>query len=170
MLLIAAVQCYHLLQMPEQNVILRWSAFEHDHVERGADWYVALAIIALCTSLVSLLFHDFFFALVILCAAVTIGMLAYTPSEIIHFEISDKGIRTGDTLHRYNEVISFWVEDEHNGKPLLLVDTKKFMSPNLIIPIEHIDPALVRAYLKERTEEVHMKEPIAHKILEFFGL
>ena len=50
------------------------------------------------------------------------------------------------------------------------VDTTKWLSPNLIIPIEHIDPDLVRAYLSERAIEVHMKEPVAHKILEFFGL
>src|SRR3989344_4411043 len=67
-------------------------------------------------------------------------------------------------------MISFWVEDEHDDRPLLLVDTTKIMSPNLIIPIEEIDPSLVRAFLQEYAEEKHMKEPLAHKILEFLGL
>ncbi len=96
-------------------------------------------------------------------------MIANIPPHLVRFEISHRGIRTGDTLHRYEEIISFWVEDE-KGAPLLLVDTTKFMAPNLIIPLENIDPHIVRAYLQERAEEIPMKEPLAHKVLEFFGL
>ena len=43
------------------------------------------------------------------------------------------------------------------------------MSPNLVIPLEGVDHEEVRAYLRERVDEVPMKEPLAHKILEFFG-
>jgi len=155
--------------MPE-NIILRWSAYEHEHIERGSDWYWALGIVAVSVAVTSILFHDFLFAVLILVAAATLALIARTPPEIAEFEVSDKGVKVNDVLHKYHEILSFWVEDDHNDRPLLLVDTTKFLSPNLIIPIEHIDPALLRAYLKERAEEKHMKEPISHKILEFFGL
>jgi len=155
--------------MPNQHVVLRWSAYEHEHVERGSDWYWALGIVAVSAALTSILFDDFLFAVLILLAAVVLVLLSRTPPESTTFEISERGIRVGASLHRFDEVISFWVEDE-SGKPHLLVDTTKFMAPNLIIPIEHIDPNLVRAYLKEHAEEVPMKEPVSHKILEFFGL
>jgi len=155
--------------MPNQHVVLRWSAYEHEHVERGSDWYWALGIVAVSAALTSILFDDFLFAVLILLAAVVLVLLSRTPPESTTFEISERGIRVGTSLHRFDEVISFWVEDE-SGKPHLLVDTTKFMAPNLIIPIEHIDPNLVRAYLKEHAEEVPMKEPVSHKILEFFGL
>jgi hypothetical protein len=96
--------------------------------------------------------------------------LARHAPEETTFEISVKGVRVNKVLHRYDEIIAFWVEDEHDGHPLLLIDTIKFMSPNLIIPIHDVEPGLVRAYLKEHAEEVHMKEPFAHKILEFLGI
>lgn len=156
--------------MPETSTVLRWSAYEHEHVPRGSDWFWALGIFAVCAALTSILFHNILFAVLIILAAAILGMLARTPPELMEIELTEKGIRTGETLHRYHEIISFWVEDGHDDSPLLLVDTTKFMSPNLIIPIEHTDPALVRAYLKEHSKEVHMKEPVAHKILEFFGL
>lgn len=152
------------------TVVLRWSAYEHEHIERGSDWYLALAIVAISIAITSILLHNFLFAILIIAAAVTLGLLARTPPDIAHFELSDKGIRIDDVLHRYKEIVSFWVEEEHVERPLLLVDTTKVMSPNLIIPIEDIDPALVRAYLKERVEEVHMKEPLPHKILEYLGI
>ena len=73
-------------------------------------------------------------------------------------------------MHRYEEIISFWVEEHDANPPILFVDTTKWLSPNLVIPLEDVDAAEVRAYLSERAEEVPMKEPIWHKILEFFGL
>ena len=73
-------------------------------------------------------------------------------------------------MHRYEEIISFWVEDHDANPPILLVDTTKWLSPNLVIPLGDADPKLVRVYLVERAEEVPMKEPVWHKVLEFFGL
>lgn len=156
--------------MAEKHMVLRWEAFEHDHIERGADWYWALAIIAVSIALISILLHNVLFAVVILIAALTLALVSRTPPDLASFELSDRGVRVNGALHRFDEIISFWVEDEHDHRPLLLVDTKKFLSPNLIIPIEGIDPRLVRTYLKERCTEKLMKEPLAHKMLEFFGL
>src|SRR3989338_10573615 len=33
------------VRMPNQNAVLHWSAYEHEHVERGSDWYLALGIV-----------------------------------------------------------------------------------------------------------------------------
>ena len=151
-------------------VPLRWSAYEHEHIERGSDWYWALGIVAVCAALTSILFSNILFAIVLIIAAFTIGLIARTPPKLIEFELSDRGIRVAGTLHRWDHIIAFWVEDEHDREPLLLVDTTKFMSPNLIIPIEDIDPAMVREFLQQRAEERPMKEPVSHKILEFFGI
>jgi hypothetical protein len=149
---------------------LRWEAYEHEHIERGSDWFWALGIVAVCGAIISILFGNVIFAILIAVAASTIALTANKPPELVRFELSDRGIRIGNELHRYSEVIAFWVEEERTEGPVLLVDTKKWLSPNLFIPIEGIDPDLVRAYLQERATERYMKEPVAHKILEFFGL
>ena len=156
--------------MPQSRITLRWSAYEHEHVERGPDWFVALGIVTVSIGLVSILFHDLLFAVVIAIAAVTIALLAQHPPELVEFEISERGVRVAGKLHRFDDIVSFWVEDEGDAQSILLIDTTKFMHPNIIIPIEHIDPQSIRAYLSEHIEEVPMKEPLSHKILEFFGL
>ncbi|MBI2030553.1 hypothetical protein HYT05_02945 [Candidatus Kaiserbacteria bacterium] len=155
--------------MPETPVTLRWTAYEHETIERTADWYWALGIVTFSVVVISLLLHNALFAVIMVLAAFTMILLARTPPQLVSFEISDRGIRTGKILHRYNEILSFWVEDETDDRPVLLIDTTKWMAPNLIIPIEHVDPALVRAYLQERCTEKHMQEPWSHKVLEFFG-
>lgn len=150
---------------------MRWSAYEHEHVERGSDWYWALGIFAVSAAFTSMLLHNPLFAIIILVAAATLALLARTPPEMARFELSDKGLRVNGRLHRFEDIISFWVEEQHaGGRPLLMIDTVKFMAPNLIIPIEHIDPAIVRGYLVERSAEVEMKEPFSHRIFEFFNL
>ena len=158
--------------MPPQQRILRWSAYEHEFIERGADWFWALGIIAVCGAALCIIFQDTLFGLLIIVAAASFGLLANTPPELATFEISERGVRINGVLHRYHEIVSFWVEDEHHhpGRPLLLIDTTRFMSPNFIIPIEGIDPHLVRNFLKRHSKEVPMKEPMSHKIVDFFGL
>lgn len=149
---------------------LRWSAYEHEHIERGSDWYWALGVGAVSIAITAIILHDVLFGVLVILAAVTLGLLAQSPPDLSHFEISERGIRINDGMHHWDHVISFWVEEDHDDRPLLLVDTTKFMSPNLIIPIEGVDPSAVRGFLKEHAKEVHMKEPLAHKILEFLGL
>jgi len=154
--------------MPE-GYVLRWSGYEHEHIERGSDWFIALGVVTLCIAVVAILLNDALFAILVIMAAIIIAMLANIPPAITEFEISRRGIRVGRNLHRYEEIISFWVEDENEAAPMLLVDTTKIMSPNLVIPLEGVDAEEVRSFLKHHATEVPMKEPIAHKILEFFG-
>lgn len=156
--------------MQDHTIVLRWSAYEHEHIERGTEWFWALGIAAVSGALTAVLLNNVLFGLVIILGATTIALMARHAPEVATFEISVKGVRVNNTLHRYDEIISFWVEDEHDGHPLLLIDTVKWLSPNLIIPIHDIDPQLVRAYLKEHLHETPMKEPVAHKVLEFFGI
>lgn len=156
--------------MPDASVPIRWRAYEHEHIERGRDWYWALGIFAFCSALLSALFGNVLFGILILVAAATLGIMAKTPPPLVEFELSDRGIRVGETMHRYEEILSYWVEDHDVETPILLVDTVKWMSPNLVIPLHDVDARLVRAYLAERAQETPMREPVWHKILEFFGL
>jgi len=153
------------------SAVLHWSAYEHEHFERNGDWYWALGIAAVSIAIASVLLSNLLFGILILVAAATIALLSREAPEIARIEISERGIRINDTLHRFRDILAFWVEDEHeSSRPILLVDTTKLLSPNLIIPIEEVDPRLVRSFLKERITERHMKEPIGHKVLEFLGL
>jgi hypothetical protein len=149
---------------------IRWRAYEHEHIERTGDWFWALGIFAVATALICVLFGNYLFGILIVVAAFTLGILAKSPPPLVEFELSDRGIRVGDTMHRFEEILAFWVEDHDATPPVLLVDTVKWLSPNLVIPLDGVDEKLVRAFLVERAEEVPMKEPTWHKILEFFGL
>ena len=85
--------------MPEATPgTLRWSAYEHEHIERGSDWFWALGVIAVSAAITSVLFGNVLFAILILVAAMTIGLVAQRPPELHEFEITEKGIRIGQTI------------------------------------------------------------------------
>lgn len=149
---------------------LRWQAFEHTHIERGSDWFIALGVAAVSIAATSIILGNVLFGILILVAAVSWGLVARRPRALVEFEITERGIRTGEQFYLFEHILAFWVEEHASKTPLLLVDTTKLMSPNLAIPIENIDPKLVRAYLLEHVNEVPMKESMAQKILETLGL
>lgn len=156
--------------MPESHPApIVWSAYEHEHIERSTDWFWALGIIAVSVAVTSILLGNVLFALLIIVAACVLALLARRPPAFHEFELSEKGIRISEELHTYGDVISFWVETEKDSEPLLLVDTTKFMSPNLIIPLGSANPEEVRAFLLQFADENRLEEPLTHKVLEFLG-
>lgn len=147
---------------------IRWSGYEHQHEEKGSDWFWALGIIAVSAALISILFGNILFALLIVVAAVTLGMLATKPPEIAEFVLNERGLAINDQFYPYSVIDAFWIEetDEH---ATLLVDTQKFMAPHLVIPIEEVDPDAVRDRFEQFVPEVELREPIAHRLLELLG-
>src|SRR3989344_8977345 len=109
------------MHMPESSVgPIRWSAYEHEHIERSGDWFWALGIIAVSAALTSILFGNVLFAILILVAAFVLNLIARQPPALHDFEISDRGIRVSGELHSYEEILAFWVETETGDQPLLL--------------------------------------------------
>jgi hypothetical protein len=155
-----------------EDQILRWSAYEHDPKERSSDWYWALGIVAVCLAIASIILENYLFALLIVVAAGVLVLYARQPMEEVEFVLTDRGIRIHGTLHRFDQMIAFWVEDEHTGAEhaQLLIATKKVRHHMMVIPIEGIEPSAIRAFMKNHIRERHLQEPAAHKILEWFGL
>jgi hypothetical protein len=148
---------------------LRWQAYEHEHFERGSDWFWALGISAVCLAVIAILFHNALFGLLIIVAAATMALHVREAPPLSLFEISERGVKVDDVLHHWDDIISFWVEEDNDAAPTLLIDTTKILSPNLIIPLADMEPAAVRAALIDHCPEVPMREPLAHKILETLG-
>ncbi len=153
----------------EPTNTLSWRAQEHHHIERGSDWYWALGIIAVSTAATAVLFSNFLFALLIVVAAPTLGMVVGRKPPEVDFELSEQGLVIDDEFYAYNHMFAFWIEND-GEKATLLIDTPRFMTPDLVIPLEDVDPQVVREILIEmEVPEKPLRESIYHKVLELFG-
>lgn len=149
---------------------LQWQAFEHEHLHKSSDWFWALGIIAIAGAATAIIFSNILFAIVIIIGAFTLGMHAAKRPNLVSFKINERGVVIDNKLHPYSSLESFWVEDSNeNIQPKLLVKSKKLLALHVVIPIEHVSSSDVRDYLAQYLAEEEDSEPLAQKIVEFFG-
>lgn len=155
--------------MPNERSI-QWEGFEHQHVERGSDWFWALGIVTISTALTAIVLGNILFALLIVVAGSTLGLLAKKPPRIATFELTDRGLHINETLYPYSIIHGFWIDEHAEAGTTLLVDTSRLFAPHLVIPIADINPQSIREHLLAYDiAEIELSEPLSHKLLEFIG-
>lgn len=148
-----------------------WETYEYFHQEKTNDWYWALAIIAISAAVISLIFGNILFALLILLGSFTLALFGARKPNIIRFEINTTGLLIGSTLYPYNSLHSFWVEDNnHLGvQSKVLFRSRKLAVPLLVIPLDGIHPEELRDFLFDHLPEEEHSEPLSQKLLEYLG-
>ena len=148
---------------------ITWEAPEHHHVEKGNDWFFALAIIIGALVIVALLFDSALFALLIGVAGGVLAVSAAKGPAIVPYAVTVRGVRIEDQLFPYPSLDSYHIdEDDPRGPQLLIKASGRFM-PLLVMPIpsEHIDD--IEAILRDKLPEEELMEPFLLKVLELFG-
>ncbi len=146
-----------------------WEAPQHHHVEKGNDWFFALAIIVIALVVVAILIDNVLFALLIGIAGGVLAMSAAKRPAIVPYAVSVRGVKVEDELFPYSTLTAFHIEEENPRGPQLLIRTNRRTIPLLVLPIppEHVDD--IEDILKERLPEELIHEPLSLKILELFG-
>lgn len=155
--------------MPGEIRAVTWEALQHRHIEKSSDWYWVVAIIAISAAVVSIMFGNVLFGVVILLAATTMILFSHRHPKMLTYEVSARGIRIHDTLYPFTSLESFTIDEESNIEPQLLLKSKRLFVPLLIIPLpeEYIDD--IETVIASRLPEEHLEEPMSHRLLEFFG-
>ena len=148
---------------------ISWEAPQHHHIEKGADWYWVLGIVGIAGSTTAIILGNTLFGAVILLAMSTMIIFALQKPRLIPFEVTGRGIRIDDRFYPYTVLESFYIDEETNGVPQLLIKSERFLSPLLILPLpeEYVDD--IDDIIAARLSEEYLEEPFAHKLLEFFG-
>ena len=146
-----------------------WEAPEHHHVEKGNDWFFALAIIIAALVIVAILFNDTLFALLIGLAGGALAVSAAKKPAIIPYAVTVRGVKIDDRLYPYATLDSYAIDEENPRGPQLLIKSERKLMPLMVLPIppDHVDE--IEAILSERLEEEELEEPLFVKVLELFG-
>jgi hypothetical protein len=149
--------------------VFQWTAYEHEHREKGPDWYWVLGIIAVGGALMAIILGNFLFAILILVAAFSLALHAAKPPELTEFEVNEKGIVVHRTFYPYTTLASFWIDDEYSPRDTLIVKSTRLAMPYIVVPIEEISVPELREYLLQVLPEEEMREPLLQKVVEYFG-
>ena len=138
-----------------RSAIFEWEGKEYEPVERSADWYWALGIIAIAGSIAAILFANYLIALLILAAAFALGTHAAKKPETHRFLVTEDGLWTGNEFHPFDRMLSFSMLEDIEGElpPLLSIHTEGWLSPHLVIPLEGVDADAVYTYFYEHVDE-----------------
>lgn len=148
---------------------IAWEAPQHHHVEKGNDWFFALAIIVIALIVVAVLFNDVLFALLLGIAGGVIAMAAAKEPAIVPFSVSVRGIKIEGELFTYASLASYHIDEEDFRGPQLLIRTERRFTPLLVLPLPHDHIDDIEDILKEKLPEEELEEPLMLKILELFG-
>jgi len=141
-----------------RDALLSWEGREYDHNPKDSDWYWALGILAVAATIASALFGNFLLALLILIAAFSLALHAAKKPPLHQFRLVEQGIFVGEELHPFGRMLSFSVLEDVEGEypPMLSIKTANWLTPHLIIPLEHVDVDIVYTYfLNHVTEDDH---------------
>lgn len=148
-----------------------WQAHEYYFQAKTTDWYWAVGIIGASIAIISIIYGNVLFAMLVLISTFALSVFASKEPPLVRFEINKSGVLIGKTLFPYGTLDSFWVEDnKHLGHPSqLFIKSKKVIVPLIAIPLEGTDPEDIRDFLLDHLLETPHTEPLGQKLLEYFG-
>jgi hypothetical protein len=151
-----------------ETFTLEWDAHEYEHKERSRDWFWAVGIVAAAGAITSIIFGNYIFAVLLLLCAFSLTLHINRPPETIHVVVSERGIERGRTLYPYQTLHSFWVDEIHPHKKIIL-KSKKLLVPLIVVPLGEADGERVRTALLRALPEEPLRLPLLESILEYFG-
>jgi len=154
---------------------LEWSALEYEEKERSKDWFWALGIIVVSSSVASIIYGNYFFATLLLLSGILLGYFAVKKPDTVSYELNNKGLKIRTELYPYERIKSFWVQigkdDEKNTiKPTLFIKSERAFMPIIEIPIDNsLAEDIHSIFISRDIVEEEMKEHLSMKIMESLG-
>lgn len=156
---------------------LSWSALEYEEKERSRDWFWALGIIVITSSVASIIFGNYFFAALLIISGFLLGFFAVKKPEMIEYKLQNKGLKIENRLYPYENILSFWVQTPGTSltpqpvtKSILFVKSNRAFMPILSIPIEEwMAEEIHSLLLSKNIKEEEMREHPSEKIMDALG-
>ncbi|OGI90427.1 hypothetical protein A2911_01670 [Candidatus Nomurabacteria bacterium RIFCSPLOWO2_01_FULL_40_15] len=154
---------------------LEWTALEYEDKERSKDWFWALGVIIVTAGATSIIFGNYFFAILIVLGGTLLGFFATKKPNEVLYELNEKGLRVGTRLFPYENIKSFWVETESPENktevvPTLFIKSERFFMPIISIPLKHNMVAEIHdVFIFNNIPEEEMREHISDHIMRSLG-
>jgi len=159
----------------EKGEKIEWSALEYEEKERNTDWFWALGVIVVASSLAAIIFGNYFFAILLIIGGVLMGFFAIKKPDMVFYELNEKGLKIRNRIYLYENIKAFWVQKSlsDDGKimpPALFIKSQRLLVPVFSVPIEEISVVKIHnIMLAYDVPEKEMKEHPSEKIMESLG-
>lgn len=137
---------------------LAWDAPEFKHYEKSVLWYALLIILLVLLVGYQILTADYFGAVTMIILGVLITLISRKKPQIVHIELTSKGVTLGELHIPYKHFKHFWVVDTPDHKTLNL-EASTYLKQTVIIELADQDPEEVRKLVGKHLEESEILDP-----------
>lgn len=149
--------------------ILEWEAPEHEHKERGSDWFWVVGIITLAIILVSIIVGNIIFGILVLVSAVSLATFINKKPENLKLAVNEEGVQRESVFYPFETLESFWIDLEHPHNKII-IRSKKMLMPLIIVPLaEGANVEEIRNVMVKNIKEEYHTLPLLEKLLEYLG-
>ena len=113
----------------DNSMVVNWDAQEYVVREKGAGWFMVLALVALGAGGLAIWlmgWEAWSFVVLIVVSVLALVVYAKRPPRILHYSLSNKGLSEGDKLYHFADYKSFGVVKEEGSFFIMLVPKKRF--------------------------------------------
>ncbi|MBU0611944.1 hypothetical protein KKA39_02450 [Patescibacteria group bacterium] len=147
---------------------IEWSAPEYEDKKRNVDWFWALGVIVIAVSITSIIYGNYFFAILIIISGILLGFFAVKKPETVFYELNKKGLKIKTRLFPFENIKAFWVQT--SPKQVLFIKSERLFMPIISVPIENNFGEEIRSImLAHNVTEEEMKENPSEKIMDKLG-
>lgn len=139
------------------EVLFKWKVPEFSKPKRTYTWYFAAIVVVVALMIYSLVTANFLFALIIILVVFILFLKTYTQPKDLEFQITDEGVSLGNQFFSYREITGFYfIYDPPAVKKIFF--TLRGFSPDLSVPLDNMNPIVIREKLLEYLDEDLEKE------------
>lgn len=147
---------------------IEWLAPEYEHKEQSVDWFWALGIIIFAVAVTSVIYKNYFFAILIVLGGVLLAHFTIKKPEMVDYELTEEGLKIKNTIYPYKKIKHFWVQTDPS--PMLLIHSDKLFMPIITMPIYPNMAVKIREKLvMMNVAEIEMADHPSVKVMEFLG-
>lgn len=151
-----------------------WQALEYEEKEKSNDWFWALGVIIITSSIASIIYQNYFFATLIILGGVLLGFFAKRTPIMVIYELNDKGLQIRSRLYPYKNIKSFYIHTNQNDGfaygPTLFIKTERIFMPIISIPVEYeITEKIYSILSSQEIKEEEMHEHPSVQIMDYLG-
>jgi hypothetical protein len=154
--------------MMDTKKVIGWDALEHAYFEKSADWYWIVGIAGVTLAVVSFLFSNTVLGVLLVVATITVMIHGAKQPRVVRVELKDNGVRFGTSFYPFRELLSFSINEEHDP-PVLVLDSKALLTPDIQIFIEEVEIEAVRQHLLNHLDEKYYQHKFVDGLIHYLG-
>jgi hypothetical protein len=132
---------------PYGRGLVQWEIDEYPNHQRSRRWYIGMGSLGALMFIYAIFTANFLFAVILLMFAIITVISEYKTPDKVPVVITTTGLIVGDTYYEFQAIKTFAILYDPPEVKNLYLDFDSYLRPLLTVPLEEVDPNIVREIL-----------------------